>query len=101
MIHYGHRPVITGQPLAEAHASGGHHWSEQQRTQFANDTRFLLPVTAASNRSKGDSDPAEWMPSDNSYHCDYIALYVDAKATYRLSVDPAEHDAIERTLNHC
>ena len=39
-------------------------WTEEQRSAFANDlTRpQLLAVTAATNRSKGDQDPAHWKP---------------------------------------
>lgn len=88
-------------PLAEAHASGGHAWSEQQRAEFANDTRFLLPVTASSNRSKGDADPAEWMPPNHSYRCTYVADYVAAKTNFDLAVDQAERDALDRALSHC
>lgn len=86
-------------PLAEAHASGGHAWTEGQRFEFANDVRFLLPVTASSNRSKGDADPAEWLPEQNV--CPYLAQYIAAKAEYSLTVDQAEHDALDTTLNRC
>jgi len=86
-------------PLAEAHASGGHSWTEERRTEFANDVRFLLPVTASSNRSKGDQDPAEWLPEQGI--CTYLAQYVATKAEYALTVDQVEHDAIDRSLNRC
>lgn len=86
-------------PLAEAHASGGYAWTEDQRAEFANDVRYLLPVTASSNRSKGDQDPAEWLPDRDV--CGYLAQYVAAKAEYALSVDQAEHDAISGALDSC
>src|SRR3954454_17394248 len=51
-------------PLAEAWDSGASAWSAPQREAYANDLgdpRSLIAVTASSNRSKGDRDPAEWM----------------------------------------
>ncbi|HLR97589.1 MAG TPA: HNH endonuclease family protein [Jiangellaceae bacterium] len=88
-------------PLAEVAASGSRGWSEAEREAFANDERFLLAVTASSNRSKSDADPAEWMPTDTSYHCEYLHLWVDAKHAYNLTMDQKEHNAVARGLNRC
>ena len=55
-------------PLAEAWRSGAWGWSAQKRQDFANDlenTKTLVAVTISSNRSKGDKDPSQWMPSLN------------------------------------
>ena len=51
-------------PLAEAWDSGASGWTTAQRQAFANDlTRpQLIAVTDNVNQSKGDQDPAEWMP---------------------------------------
>jgi hypothetical protein len=48
-------------PLAEAWRSGAAAWNADQRDRFANDLvdPQLIAVRAASNRSKGDQDPAE------------------------------------------
>ena len=61
-------------PLKEAWVSGGHAWNEDTRTRFANDLgdpRSLRAVSASSNRSKGDRDPAEWLPKRKV--CTYVA----------------------------
>ncbi|WP_144300545.1 hypothetical protein [Stackebrandtia nassauensis] len=53
-------------PLAETWDSGASQWSTHRRKTYAtylDDHRHLVAVTASSNRSKGDQDPAEWMPS--------------------------------------
>jgi hypothetical protein len=50
-------------PLAEAWDSGAANWDSATRQAFANDLDFsmsLIAVTASSNRSKSDRDPAEW-----------------------------------------
>lgn len=88
-------------PLAEVARSGAHDWSEDDREKFANDRRFLMAVTAASNREKGDQDPADWMPSNHSFHCEYVEIWIDAKHVYDLSVDQAEYDAISSVLGSC
>ncbi|MFJ3832807.1 hypothetical protein ACIPWI_33370 [Streptomyces sp. NPDC090046] len=50
-------------------------------------------MSAASNRSRADKDPAEWLPSDGSYHCTYAATWVGAKLRLDLAVDEAERQA--------
>ena len=53
-------------PLKEAWDSGAWAWSPTQRQRFANDLsdpRALIAVTAGANRSKGDKDPSNWLPS--------------------------------------
>lgn len=88
-------------PLAEAWDSGASQWSADQRTFFANDLEYkpsLLAVTASTNRSKGDKDPAEWMPPLRSDWCTYLKDWVGVKTRWDLSVDPAEKAYIKSTL---
>ncbi|MCX4561764.1 HNH endonuclease family protein [Streptomyces phaeochromogenes] len=52
-------------PLAEAWDSGASAWTTQRREAYANDQAAetsLVAVTARSNRSKSDKDPADWLP---------------------------------------
>jgi hypothetical protein len=88
-------------PLKEANQSGVRDWSRADRERFANDTRFLMAVTIRSNEQKGDQDPATWLPSNTGYRCTYAALWVHDKATYHLTVDQAEHDALASILARC
>ena len=91
-------------PLAEAWDSGAHSWSDQRREDFANDMAFrgsLIPVSATSNRSKSDQDPAEWFPPNVTFHCEYIANWLQIKSQWDLSVDEAEATAIESVLAGC
>lgn len=84
-------------PLAEAWDSGAWAWDAARRKAFANDlavTWSLIAVSAASNRSKGDQDPATWLPTRTDYQCRYLAVWVAIKARWQLSVDPAELSAI-------
>ena len=86
-------------PLAEAARSGTRGWSLAQREHYANDPAVLVAVTAKSNRSKGDQDPAHWLPALD--RCGYVAHWVAVKRTYRMTVDPAERAAIAGVLAHC
>ena len=87
-------------PLAEAWGSGARAWSAAQRRRYANDLhRFtLIAVSASSNRSKADRDPAEWLPPRRSYACRYLAHWVAVKHRWRLAVDPDEREAIGRRV---
>ncbi|MGW7593089.1 HNH endonuclease family protein [Streptomyces rubiginosohelvolus] len=90
-------------PLAEAWRSGASSWTTAQRQSFANDlTRpQLIAVTDNVNQSKGDKDPAEWMPPSSSYKCTYVRAWVHVKKQYNLSVDSAEKSALQSALNGC
>ena len=91
-------------PLAEAHRSGAGAWTPSQRRRFANDlthTDSLIAVTAESNRSKGDSDPALWLPPNEGFRCEYVRRWVIAKATWGLDMDPAEREAVRGELWKC
>ncbi len=91
-------------PLAEAHRSGAWSWTAEQRRAFANDLDdpdHLIAVTAFTNRSKGDRDPAEWKPPDPNSWCRYATSWVKVKARYELTVDAAERMALEELLAGC
>lgn len=89
--------------LAEAWRSGANSWTTSQRQAFANDlTRpQLIAVTDNVNQSKGDQDPAEWMPPLTGYRCTYARMWVHVKYHWNLSVDSAEKSALQSVLNGC
>ncbi|MFG3356221.1 HNH endonuclease family protein [Streptomyces griseofuscus] len=90
-------------PLAEAWDSGASKWTTAQRQAFANDVTRpqLLAVTDNVNQSKGDQDPATWIPSRTAYDCTYVRAWVQVKYYYNLSVDPAEKTALQNDLSGC
>ncbi|MFE5034400.1 DUF1524 domain-containing protein [Streptomyces sp. NPDC056683] len=82
-------------PLAEAGDSGASPWTAKEHEAYANDLddpRALIAVSAASNRSKTDKDPTEWLPPYSLYRCTYVTNRVADKTRYQLSVDPAESE---------
>ncbi|MFF3174954.1 HNH endonuclease family protein [Streptomyces sp. NPDC057900] len=90
-------------PLAEAWRSGASSWTTAQRQAYANDlTRpQLIAVTDNVNQSKGDKDPAKWLPSRAAYKCTYARAWVHVKHYYDLTVDSAEKAALQSVLNGC
>lgn len=91
-------------PLAEAWDSGASAWDAKKKEMYANDQtdpRHLIAVTGASNRSKSDQDPVEWMPTNKSYTCEYLTNWVSIKVRWGLSVDKKEKDFIINNLKTC
>lgn len=91
-------------PLAEAWASGASEWTAKRRTAFANDLDYgpsLAAVSLSSNRSKGDRDIAEWVPTATNDVCTYVKQFLAAKTRWSLSVDKAEKTAASNYLANC
>ncbi|MGW4506831.1 HNH endonuclease family protein [Streptomyces sp. NPDC004436] len=104
VIDAGRLDVDHFVPLAEVYDSERTPWSAARREAYANDQASpdtLIAVSAASNRSKADKDPAEWLPSDGSYHCTYAATWVGTKLRWDLAVDDAERQALLGLAEDC
>ena len=89
-------------PLAEAWDSGASKWDAAKREQYANDMgdeNALIAVTATTNRSKSDQDPAEWLPATDV--CTYIKNWVHVKLRWSLTVDDKELKAIKDANAKC
>jgi len=87
--------------LGEAWRSGASTWTPERRAAFYQDTSNLLAVTAATNRSKGDRDPASWQPPNRANWCTFTRIYIAPKVKWQLSVDPAEHTALQNMRTGC
>ncbi|MFJ2101445.1 HNH endonuclease family protein [Streptomyces anulatus] len=84
-------------PLAEAWDSGAHDWTPERREAYANDLgtdRSLVAVTAKTNRSKADRDPAQWMPPAESATCTYLVDWTATKLRWALTMDDTEKTAL-------
>lgn len=90
-------------PLAEAYGSGAYAWDSAKREAYANDLEgyTLIAVSATSNRSKSDQDPAEWLPENRSFICQYAARWVIVKSKWNLTIDPAEKKALRKIFTAC
>lgn len=89
-------------PLAEAWRSGAWKWTTAQRQAYANDldnSEALIAVTLSTNRSKGDKDPALWMPSIDQ--CTYIQNWISIKSKYSLTADTKEAEKLNLVFATC
>jgi hypothetical protein len=89
-------------PLKEAWDSGAWRWTAGTRQSFANDLGYrhsLIAVSASSNRSKSDRDPAEWLPV--LARCTYVKQWIAVKYRWRLAVDANEKSSLLKVLRSC
>ncbi|MER6998584.1 HNH endonuclease family protein [Streptomyces sp. NPDC000410] len=91
-------------PLAEAWDSGASQWTAGRREAYANDLdedRSLVAVSAASNRSKADKDPAEWLPPSLDVRCRYASEWIATKLRWGLTADTTEREALRQLAPGC
>jgi hypothetical protein len=91
-------------PLKEAWDSGAWDWPAERRQAYANDlgdSRSLRAVSASSNRSKSDKDPAQWLPPRTAFRCTYANNWVVIKVRWQLNVDAAERATLIEILSAC
>ena len=91
-------------PLYNAHISGGWEWSEEKKTDFANnitDPDILIAVKNSSNREKSASSPDEWKPANEFYWCEYAYDWIRIKDEWNLSVTNSEWNALLSMLTTC
>jgi hypothetical protein len=89
-------------PLAEAYESGGHRWGEDRRRDYANELahedHLFIVYDRENQGAKGKGDPAEYLPPNHAFVCDYLEAWVRIKARWDLSVDPEEVEAIREAM---
>jgi hypothetical protein len=87
-------------PLGLAWKMGADDWTEEQRSQLANDRDNLLAVSGRPNEQKGDKGPAEWQPP-HGYWCVYAEKFIGVADEYHLMVTRADHSELDRMLDVC
>lgn len=82
-------------PLAAAWDFGAAEWSQARRESFANDVRYeLLAVDGQANQEKSDSTPADWLPPNRAFHCEYGIRYLTAARRWELAISKADRAAL-------
>ena len=91
-------------PLAEAWRSGARaqKWTAVRRQAYANDLGYaysLQAVTDNVNQSKGDRDPAHWLPPRAAARCTYVVRWTAIKYRWHPSMDKTEKATSGRLLS--
>lgn len=74
-------------PLALAWDLGARGWTDDMRRRFANDPANLLAVQGKANQDKSDSEPADWMPPNHAFWCQYAVQFAAVLRGYALPID--------------
>ncbi|KAG8915442.1 hypothetical protein FRC02_004519 [Tulasnella sp. 418] len=89
-------------PLKDAWISGAQHWDDETRKLFANNEINLIPVSRSSNREKGQRGPADFLPDNHEYWCNYAVRWALVKVDYPLIVEEQEWNCLaEIVQNFC
>lgn len=82
-------------PLSYAFKQGAGDWTAAKREALANDPVNLSASSASANRSKSDSGPSEWMPTNRAYHCEYGKKFAAVAVKYDLPITQADFNTIQ------
>ena len=88
-------------PLAYAWDMGAYNWPLPERLRFANDPANLLAVEGQANQDKGDSPPAQWMPPNTAFACQYAMQFITVLRGYQLPVDQASAGVLRQAAATC
>ncbi|SPM37648.1 membrane or exported protein, partial [Mycobacterium rhizamassiliense] len=88
-------------PLAYAWDMGAYGWPAPERLRFANDPANLLAVQGQANQDKGDSPPAQWMPPNKAFDCQYAMQFIAVLRGYQLPVDEPSVAALRQAAATC
>jgi hypothetical protein len=83
-------------PLKYSWDRGAHSWTTKKRRQFSNDPINLFAVEKSVNRQKSASGPAEWLPPNIKFRCQYILRFQRVVKLYGLSQSAAELQLINQ-----
>ncbi|MCH9728488.1 MAG: HNH endonuclease family protein [Actinomycetia bacterium] len=88
-------------PLALAWDLGARDWSQEKRIRFANDPANLLAVDGPTNQDKSDQQPADWMPPNTAFHCQYAMQFIAVLRGYALPVDAPSAVVLREAAESC
>ena len=88
-------------PLALAWDLGARAWPGDVRTRFANDPANLLAVQGRANQDKGDKEPANWMPPNHAFWCQYAVQFAAVLRGYALPVDERSATTLRAAAATC
>jgi hypothetical protein len=88
-------------PLAYAWDMGARNWTDEMRVRFANDPANLLAIDGQVNQDKGDKQPADWMPPNRAFWCQYAVQFAEVLRGYGLPVDTPSATVLREAAETC
>lgn len=93
-------------PLKNAYISGGAQWARKKFCRYGNFLKnnfHLISTYKIENRKKGDMTPADYLPPNRPWHCEYAIRWLKIKAIWGLVMMPPEVEALQKivTENKC
>lgn len=85
--------------LKNAWEMGADLWTDELRTEFANDPLNLVVTIGSLNAQKSDSNAASWLPPFKPGRCDFIARQVAVKIKWELFVTSSEKEVMRTILS--
>jgi hypothetical protein len=83
-------------PLKYSWNRGALAWTSKKRRQFSNDPINLFAVERSVNRQKSAYGPAEWLPPNIKFRCQYIVRFQRVIKLYGLSQNATELQLINQ-----
>ena len=83
-------------PLKYSWDRGAHAWTSKKRQQFSNDPINLFAVERSVNRQKSAYGPAEWLPPNIKFRCQYIIRFQRVVKLYGLIQNASELQLINQ-----
>jgi hypothetical protein len=80
---------------------GAYGWTFPERLRLANDPANLLAVQGKANQDKGDSPPAQWMPPNAAFACQYAMQFIAVLRGYQLPVDQPSAGVLRHAAATC
>lgn len=81
-------------PLSYAYQHGASEWDQETRYAFANDPENLIAVYSKENNLKRDKGPSNWLPSNQSYKCEYSNDFLNVIKKYDLTIAQADYNTV-------
>lgn len=87
--------------LSNAWATGAFEFDQATRYAISQDPLNLIAVDGPANQEKSDQDASDWLPSNESFQCEYVARQISVKYKYHLWVTPLEKQKMQKVLETC
>lgn len=87
--------------LDDAWDSGAWAFTPEQLREFGNQMGNMNAIEAGENQRKANLGPADYVPANSEFLCNYLVQYASVKIAWGLTITPEDYAAIEQGLSAC